>query len=59
MDERVLSALRAALLALDDPAVLKTFKTEGLVAASPQDYDLIRQGMAAAARFENESPVSD
>ncbi len=55
LDETVYSALRDALLELRDPEVLQTIKRRGLLPATDADYDLIREGMALAKLFDDES----
>lgn len=55
LDEATFVALRAALLELKDAEVLQAIKRSGLLPASDADYDLIREGMALAEQFEDDS----
>ncbi len=52
LDPAVTAALRASLLSLKDPAVLKELKVSGFAPASDADYALVREGMKHADGFE-------
>ncbi len=52
LDQALVLALRASLLALTDPAALNALKVSGFAVASDADYELVRAGMTQAAAFE-------
>ena len=51
LDKRVLKALTASLLALDNAQALKALKVPGFQTASDSDYDTVRKGMQKAEQF--------
>jgi len=55
MDESTFSALREALLALNDAAALQPFGRSGFLLAQDTDFDLIRQAMRLAEQFDEQS----
>jgi phosphonate transport system substrate-binding protein len=57
LEPATLEALRASLLTLTDPVVLKPMKVSGFAECSDAEYDSVRQSMRAAEAFE--SPPSD
>jgi len=54
LDKKVLKALTASLLALDNAEALKTLKVPGFQKASDSDYDTVRKGMQKAEQFAPE-----
>lgn len=50
--EPMYQMLRAALLRLEDQSVLKSISRSGYLPAQDSDYQLIREGMAAARSFD-------
>lgn len=52
LDESVRKALQESLLALKDPASLKTLGVSGFSLATDADYAIVREGMKQAAGFE-------
>ncbi|MBK8179588.1 MAG: PhnD/SsuA/transferrin family substrate-binding protein [Planctomycetes bacterium] len=52
LDPAVVESLRASLLALKDPSVLKAMKISGFAEASDSDYDAVRRSIRAADAFE-------
>jgi phosphonate transport system substrate-binding protein len=55
LDDRLFGALRATLLELQDPALLKLIKRTGLLPAEDSDYDRIREAMTLAQEFDPRS----
>ena len=51
LDPRISAALRKSLLAMKDPAVLKSLKVPGFVPSADKDFDVVRKGMRDAERF--------
>lgn len=52
LDENLLHALREVLLELKDEVALKGIKRTGFLPAHDDDYDLIREGLELAWRFD-------
>jgi phosphonate transport system substrate-binding protein len=55
LDEGLFAALRRALIELDDSDVLRLIARSGLIPARDSDYDLIREAMELASRFDPNS----
>lgn len=51
LDKKVLKALTASLLALDNAEALKALKVPGFQTTSDSDYDRVRRGMQKAEQF--------
>ena len=51
LDVKVVKALTASLLALDNPEALKALKVPGFTTISDSDYDMVRKGMQKAEQF--------
>jgi phosphonate transport system substrate-binding protein len=56
LDEKLVAALRKALLGMTDPATLKALKCEGFLPAADEDFELVRKGMKRAEQFVREQP---
>lgn len=58
LEPRVVDALRAALLSLDDAKALASLKVDGFFESTDTDYDIIRMAIAENDRFFDErAPV--
>ena len=51
LDAKVVKAVTASLLALDNQEALKALKVPGFMTTSDGDYDLVRKGMQKAEQF--------
>jgi phosphonate transport system substrate-binding protein len=51
LDPKLVEALIASLLALDDPAALKALKVPGFATTTDAEFDLVRKGMMQAEQF--------
>lgn len=51
MGDELRAAVRKAMLAIDDPEVLKALKVPGFVLTEDSTYDLVREGMQHAESF--------
>jgi phosphonate transport system substrate-binding protein len=56
LDEKLVTALRKALLAMTDAATLKALKCEGFLPTADEDFELVRKGMKRAEQFVREQP---
>ena len=52
LPKQTLTSVRSSLLSLSAKPALKALKVPGFVAACDKDYDLVRQGMKNAKRFD-------
>jgi phosphonate transport system substrate-binding protein len=56
LDEKLVTALRKALLGMTDPATLRALKCEGFLPTADEDFELVRKGMKRAEQFAREQP---
>lgn len=56
LDDKMVAALRKALLGMTDPATLKALKCEGFLPTADEDFDFVRKGMKRAEQFVREQP---
>lgn len=52
LDEATVGAIRQSLCAIQDQALLKDLKISGFVPTSEKEFELVREGMKLAERFE-------
>jgi phosphonate transport system substrate-binding protein len=52
LDKSIVEAIQASLLSIQDPAILKDLKISGFVQTSEDEYQLVREGMQLAEKFE-------
>jgi phosphonate transport system substrate-binding protein len=52
LDKPVVDGIEASLCAIQDPAILKVLKISGFCATSDEEFQLVRDGMKLAEKFE-------